>query len=161
MPQPLFRIRSSTQLSSVDHTEPTGGRPAMKTVSQKGAIRSTNGHSALHDTVFMAGRPGVSPRVKTLAARRNGRQDTKYGLGLTIINVLMFNPTRLSHSTTPQGKKRDATLKCSVPKEANQCSRGAPSRSKTNGSKLSDDFDNETLRPPKVSKLLGLKPTPL
>ena len=79
----LFRIRSSTQLSSVDHTEPTGGRPAMKTVSQKGAIRSTNGYSALRDKQHEQIKPGVSPRVKTLAARRNGRQDTKYGLGLT------------------------------------------------------------------------------
>lgn len=79
----LFRIRSSTQLSSVDHTEPTGGRPAMKAVSQKGAIRSTNGYSALRDKQHEQIKPGVSPRVKTLAARRNGRQDTKYGLGLT------------------------------------------------------------------------------
>ena len=135
----------------------------MKTVSQKGAIRSTNGHSALRDKQHVQIKPGVAPRVKTLAAHRNRQwQDAEYDIG---IDTRVHSYPSQHDLLIPRRRKKENNehphQKQGYSIEANECFMGAPveEQKQMAQSKLSRRLGvTRDAKAPKKSKLLGLKP---
>ena len=132
-----------------------------KTVSQKGAPRSTNGSSALRDKQHVQIKPGVSSRVKALAANRNGKARCEYDLDL--IHTCVCNPihpnTTFSHHDAAKEKEGIAPPKCGYSKEANQCSMGAPVEEQNKWLKINspDDLGKTRRKGPQEVKTVRVK----